>query len=151
MLAPDYSIPELRNVRPAAVVFDSQSIQSVDPEMLAYAQQLDAAGNSSVEKRTSHRHAVVAVLTAQEFDERLNPLGAPFQTVCRNLSAGGVCLVSSRSIDSDLLVIELSATGGVFIQTLAHILRRRPLGPYFDIGIEFVTKLANSKATPPSQ
>ncbi len=142
ILAPEYSIAELRNVRPEPVVFDQQSIQRVDPELLTFAQQLGAADNNCVEKRSSQRHAVVAVLTAQEFDERLHPVGPPFQTICRNLSAGGVCLVNSRAIQSDLLVIELSAAGGVLIQTLAQILRRQPLDRYFDIGIAFVTKLA---------
>ena len=60
--------------------------------------------------------------------------------------AGGVCLVNSRAIQSDLLVIELATAGGVLIQTLAQILRRQPLGSYFDVGIAFVTKLATRNA-----
>ena len=124
------------------MTFDLQSIPPVAPQMLEFAQQLNARVGTNVEKRSSRRHAVIATLRAVEFDEQLRPVGSPFHTVCRNLSTGGICLINDRAVRSEFLVIELSVAGGIPIQTLAHVLRRRPLGPYHDIGSEFVTKLA---------
>ncbi|MEO8497177.1 MAG: PilZ domain-containing protein [Planctomycetota bacterium] len=144
MLARDYSIAELRGVRHEPVIFDRNAIEQVDRDLLAFAHGFGASDNHRVEKRSSPRHAVIATLTAQEFDQQLHPVGPPFQTVCRNLSTSGLCLINGHPIGCDFLVIELSAPGAVLIQTLARVLRRRPLGPYHDIGIEFVTKLANS-------
>ncbi|MBI2480716.1 MAG: PilZ domain-containing protein [Planctomycetia bacterium] len=142
VLAPNYSIDDLRGVRPEPVNFGTDSIKPVDQEMLAFAQRFGARENSNVEKRSSTRHPIIATVRALELDDRLRVVGKPFQTICRNLSTGGICLINDRAIRSDFLVIELMAGGGVPIQTLAHIRRRRPLGPYHDIGTEFVTKLA---------
>jgi hypothetical protein len=143
ILALNYSIVELRNVRPERLIFDQQSVQRLDPEMLAFVHWFGQSDNHRVEKRRSIRHEVIATLTAMEVDKRLQPIGSPFETVCRNLSASGVCLLNGHAIQSDFLVIELSGAGSVRIQTLAHIVRHRQLGPYYDIGIELVTKLAS--------
>ena len=145
-LAPNYTIDELRGVRPEPVMFDSTSIKPVDHEMLEFAQRFGARDSRTVEKRSSPRHPVIATLTALEFDDQLRPAGQPFQTISRNLSTGGLCLINDRSIQSDFLVIEFIAGNGVPIQTLAHVRRRRPFGPYHDIGTEFVTKLATSNS-----
>ncbi|MDA1053368.1 MAG: PilZ domain-containing protein [Planctomycetota bacterium] len=146
VLAPNYSIDELRGIRPEPVIFDPQLVQPVAPAMLAFAQRFGARDNNNVEKRSSTRHPVIATLTAWEFDEQLRPVGEPFQTICRNLSSGGVCLINDRAILSEFLVLDLGAAGGMPIQTLARVLRRRPLGPYHDIGTELVTKLATSNS-----
>jgi hypothetical protein len=140
VLAPDYSIFELRNVRPEPVIFDPRSVQILDPEMLAFVHRFDLSDNHRIEKRSSIRHEAIATLNAMEVDKRLKPVGTPFETICRNLSASGICLINAQAIQSDFLVIELSGAGKILIQTLAHIRRHRPVGPYYDIGIEFVTK-----------
>ncbi len=145
-LASNYTIGELRGVRPAPVIFNTASMKPIDHQVLEFAQRFGARENSNVEKRNAPRHPVIATLTAMEFDEQLRPAGPPFQTICRNLSTGGIGLINDRAIRSDFLVIEFRTGGGVPIQTLAHVRRRRPLGPYHDIGTEFVTKLATSNA-----
>ncbi len=146
VLAPDYSIDELRNVSPEPILLDTSGVSPPLPEMLAFAQRFGARESKNVEKRNATRHPVIAAVYAMELSDRLQPCSSPFQILCRNLSSGGICLINDRSIQSDFLVIEMSAAGGVPIQTLAHILRRRPIGPYHDIGAEFVTKLATSNS-----
>ncbi|HUG69547.1 MAG TPA: PilZ domain-containing protein [Pirellulaceae bacterium] len=146
VLAPNYSIDHLRAVRPEPVIFDPDSIRPVEQQMLAFARRFGGRDTNNVEKRSSARHPIIAILTAIEFDDRLQATGQPFQTICRNLSGGGVCLISDRAIRSDFVVIELADRGGVPVQTLGRVLRRRPFGPYHDIGTEFVTKLATSNA-----
>jgi hypothetical protein len=150
MLAPDYSLDELRGVRPEPVIFDAQSIQPIAPEMVEFARQLNTRSGSIVEKRSSTRHAVVATLKVMELDAQLFPVGTAFHAICRNLSTGGICLINECAVPSKLLVIELSAAQGVPIQAIAQVLRRRPLGPYFDIGCEFVTKLASPSSEKPA-
>ncbi len=145
-LASDYSIDELRNVSPEPVFFDLSTATLAAPEMLEFAKRFGARESKNVEKRSATRHPVVAAVYAMEFDDLLRPCSPPFQVLSRNLSAGGICLIHSRSISSKFLVIEMTAAGGVPIQTLAHVLRRRPIGPYHDIGAEFVTKLATSNS-----
>lgn len=144
MLSPDCSMDELRGVRHEPVVFDPQLIRPVAPGMLGFAQHLAAQGDTHVERRSAPRRAVIATVNAMEFDSQLRPVGPPFHTICRNLSANGICLIHDREIRSNFLVIELSATRGTLIQTLARLLRRRLLGPYQDIGCEFVTKLTSA-------
>lgn len=144
VLAKNYSIQELRAVRPEAIVFDPDSIQPVCPEMLEFARGISTHDRSNIEKRTATRHPIVAILTVMELDEQLRALGPPFQTISRNLSTGGICLINDRALAGDFLAIELKGAGGASIYTLAHVLRRRPIGPYQDIGTEFVTKFASS-------
>lgn len=79
MLAPNYSIDELRRVRPEHVIFDPQSIPPVAPEMLAFARRFGSRDNNNVEKRSSPRHAVIAALSAMEFDRHLRQVGPPFK------------------------------------------------------------------------
>ncbi|MBC8355057.1 MAG: PilZ domain-containing protein [Planctomycetes bacterium] len=145
-LAPNYSINELRGVHPEPFIFDTELIQPINPEMAEFAKRFGARDNNNVEKRSATRHPVIAPITAIEFDDDLRPVGSPLQMICRNLSTGGICLINDRAIPNKFLVLELPGGGGMPIQTLAHVLRRRPLGPYQDIGTEFVTKLASSNS-----
>lgn len=144
VLVKSYSIDELRGVRPEQVNFDAASVVPICGEMLEFAKRLIPKDAGNVEKRSSCRHPLTVVLTALELDEQLQAMGAPFQTITRNLSTGGICLINNRAIRGDFLALELKGAGGVPIQTLAHVLRRRPIGPYHDIGTEFVTKFASS-------
>ncbi|HRX78003.1 MAG: PilZ domain-containing protein [Planctomycetaceae bacterium] len=151
MLTRRYTVDELRSVRPEFITFDPATVQPVCTEMLEFAQRFGSRDGNNIEKRSAVRHPLVATLTAIELDEQLLPLGQPFQTICRNLSTGGICLINDRAIRRDLLALELKGAGGVPIQTVAHVLRRRPIGAYHDIGTEFVTKFANPKSAKRSE
>jgi hypothetical protein len=146
VLAPGYSMEELRNVRPEPVMFDPALIQPLEPEMISFAQRFVPREYTKIEKRKSPRHVINKPFSVLEFDDHLRPIGEPFEAVCRNISAGGICLMHQRAIPSEFVVVELSGLGGAPMQMLANILRRRPLGPYHDIGAEFVCKLADSNS-----
>lgn len=85
---------------------------------------------------------MVAIVPALELDSQLEPTGQGFMTTCRNISTGGICLLNERVIASDFVLLELAAPSADYIHVLARVLRRRPLGPYHDIGGEFVTRFA---------
>lgn len=146
VLAPDYALDELRNVRREAITLDKATVPAPDPALLDFAVKLDPRDGSSVEKRTAHRHSLITLVPAQELDDRLACIGEAFMITCRNISQSGICLLHDRAIVSDFCIVDLAHGGQPSMQILVHILRRRPLGPYLDIGAEFVHKLAAASA-----
>lgn len=138
---PGCSSEELRGLRRQAIDFDSSPPAPAEAAVIEFAQQVRLREESSIEKRTSNRHSVVSVVPAIELDEQLNPACEPFTTICRNISKGGICLLNEWAIMSDL-AIEFCPANQQPMQVLLRVLRRRPLGPYHDIGGEFVHKMS---------
>jgi hypothetical protein len=63
-------------------------------------------------------------------------------SVARNISTGGICLLSDRIIHAEFLGLELSATAEELVQVLVQVMRSRPRGNVYEIGGEFITKMA---------
>ena len=139
-----YTIDQLRNVRPEPVIFDTAMLIPLPAEMLEYIRTKINIAENNVEKRTSFRHQVILQMPAQAFDQVLRPEGRPFLTVARDLSTNGIGLIHGRAITAKFLALELVTPTGEHIQVLMQVLRCRPRGPYHDIAGQLVTRLASS-------
>jgi hypothetical protein len=142
-LASDYTIDELRNVHPEAVVFDRAQLAPPSPELLKTTERIPTdRSHAGRDKRRAVRYSVKAAIPVQPFDAMLQPIEAPFMSVARNISTGGICLLSDRTIHAEFLGLELSATAGELVQLLVQVMRSRPRGNVYEIGGEFITKMA---------
>lgn len=139
-----YQVEQLRHVRPKPFIIDRASIPEVTPELVEYAESCNRADARSVEKRNTSRHSVIMCVPTIPFDDRMRQADPPFMAVIRNISTGGVCLLHSQSVRTPFLGIELSAPGGDLKQVLARICRCRPRNGFYEIGTEFVTRMAVS-------
>jgi len=147
VLAPDYTLDELRNVRPEVIPLDLASLAPPADELVEFARKLAREEMGSVEKRAADRHVMIATVPACEMNEDLVAVGSPFVTTCRNISTGGMCLLNDRALLADFLMVQLTTPSGTPLQVLLHVLRRRPLGPYHDIGGELITRFAAADAS----
>ncbi len=146
-LHPDYRLEELRNLCPEPIHFDRSQIPPPSSELLQTATRLRLApGHDGREKRQSQRFPVTAIVPVLPLDALLQPIGTPFMLVARNISAGGICLLHDHAITSEFLALEFAAPGGNLVQVLVQITRSRPRGNVYEIGGEFVSKMA-----PPTQ
>jgi hypothetical protein len=144
-LAQNYTVAELRNIRPEPVIFDRAQIPPPSPNLLEATRQLRPIPDQEFrDKRRSSRYAVTMVIPTQALDNMLRPIERPCMLFARNISTGGICLLNDRSMRAAFLALELSAPGGDLIQVLVQVLRSRPRGSVHEIGGEFVTKMANA-------
>ena len=140
VLVPNCPPDQLRYLR-REVIGIHHSPPPAPAELVEFAQQVNLRDEGNIEKRSSGRHATLSAVPALELNKQLNPVDEPFTTICRNISQGGICLLNERAIVAPFLAVEFSATDQAPIQMLIRILRRRPLGPYHDIGGEFLHKM----------
>jgi hypothetical protein len=144
-LAQNFTIAELRNLRPEPVIFDRSQIPPPSQELLEAARQLRPIPDQEFrDKRRSSRYSVTMVIPTQPFDTSLRPAERPCMLFARNISTGGICLLNDRAMRAAFLALELSAPGGDLIQVLVQVLRSRPRGSVHEIGGEFITKMANT-------
>lgn len=144
-LVQNFSIAELRNLRPEPVIFDRSQIPPPSHDLIEATQQLRPIPDQEFrDKRRSSRYAVAMVIPTQPFDAQLRPIERPSMLFARNISTGGICLLNDRAIRATFLALELSAPGGDLIQVLVQVLRSRPRGNVHEIGGEFVTKMADT-------
>lgn len=146
VLAPNYATDSLRYVYPERIAIPPHSIKPAPPEMLAFVKRFAARDANNVEKRSADRHSIFVAITAMELYEQLVPTGPPFQSISRNLSKGGMCFVNDRAMQSAFVLVQFSGAEDIPTQMLARVCRQRPLGPYRDIGTEFITKFATPAA-----
>ena len=143
----NYSLAELRNLRPEPVIFDRSQIPPPSMDLLEATRQYRPIPDQEFrDKRRSSRYTVTMVIPAQPFDVMLRPADHPCMIFARNISTGGICLLNDRPIRANFLALELSAPGGDLIQVLVKVLRSRPRGSIYEIGGEFVTKMANANS-----
>lgn len=140
VLVADCAPEQLRDLRREAIPIRHSPPQA-SPGLIEFAQQVSLRDEGGVEKRSSDRHATLSILAAIELDEQLNPVNEPFRTICRNISQNSICLLNDRAIVPPFLALEFDAADKEPMQVLLRILRRRPLGPYQDIGGEFIHKM----------
>ncbi len=145
VLIHNYTLDALGSLQPQAIAFDRHALAQPSGELVELARRLEASHAKGIEKRTTQRHPVLAIVPAWELDRNLQTVGVPFATICRNLSRGGVRLFNERLVRAEFLALELTRPHNVPLQTVIHILRRRPLGPFHDVGARFVTKYAPAR------
>jgi hypothetical protein len=84
------------------------------------------------------------LVPTQAFDEFLRPVDPPMLLVGRNISKGGICLLSDRAVCAPFLGLELTGPGGDLFQILVQIMRSRPRSIIHEVGGEFVCRMATT-------
>jgi len=102
---------------------------------------LDHTG-SMKQKRRTPRSSTEFEVPAVMLDQDYQPVGQPFVAICRNLSAGGLCLVSTEGVSTPHLLVKLNAATDSPIQLVTRVRRCRPIRRYFEIGCEFIHRIA---------
>ena len=143
-LNPDYQLDQLRNIRLAPIPFDRSALQPV-PELLDYVRTRAPIPTNSVEKRAAPRYFGCTAVPVLPLSAQLTPVGQPVLAASRNVSTRGVGLVHMMPITDPFMALELTTREGP-IQLLVRVVRCRPLGPYFDLAGEFISKMADPES-----
>jgi hypothetical protein len=101
------------------------------------------------DRRTEKRHVVAMQVHARPLSEDLQPLGPAFVATTKDISKRGIAIIHFEPVTSPLLAIELSDLNGKKFQGAVEIRRCRPVGPYFEVAGEYVTKVYDPSAEVP--
>ncbi len=96
---------------------------------------------AGLEKRSEKRCYVSLPVTATPTNEKLQPVGDSFYAVTRDISSQGITMFNTRTVDSSFLVLELMDPDGPKLKAVMEVLRCRPIGRFYEITGEFVTKM----------
>jgi hypothetical protein len=95
------------------------------------------------ERRQSPRHALPNLFVlAIPLDEEQRPCGAPFRAVCRDISVHGISIFHTATVTAPMMALEVTDHYGGKIQVILNVLRRRPVGEYFELAGSFTQKLS---------
>jgi len=99
---------------------------------------------AGLEKRSEKRCYVSLPVTATPTNQKLQPVGNSFNAITRDISSQGITMFSTRTVDSSCLVLELRDPDGPKLKAVMEVLRCRPIGRFYEITGEFVTKMYTS-------
>ncbi len=134
---------DLANVQPAHFEFDRRALLEPPGGIVEYLRRhLSSDHPFFLERRDVTRYPVAAAVAVMPVDVHFNPLGSPWMVVARDLSKRGMGVVSSRAVRSRLLVVELSGAEDARVQLVLRVLRCRPVQSFYEIGGEFLTRIA---------
>jgi hypothetical protein len=139
VLDPDYEQEDLRNVRLAPILFNRQGLE-LTADLAEFVRKRPPPPIKSVEKRTSRRFPTNGTAAIQGLNQLLAPIGSPSVAAVRNLSTTGIGLLHEYAVIEPLMAIEMDSGKGE-IQLLVRIARCRPMGPFFDLAGEFLSKM----------
>ena len=74
-------------------------------------------------------------------DKNLQTVGAPFMTICRNVSTGGVTFISDHRIEAKNVAIQFPKSNDKSLQVAVKILRQYPFEGFFKVTGRFVTRI----------
>jgi PilZ domain len=89
-------------------------------------------------KRYTVTVPVVALPLASDF--RID--GDPVQMTTANISLGGAALIHTRFIDAPYLALDFTVAGVELLQIVLKVLRVKSIGPIYQIGGQFVSRLS---------
>jgi c-di-GMP-binding flagellar brake protein YcgR len=96
------------------------------------------------ERRKSQRVGILSVVPATPVDEAGRPVGATFQAVTHNISAGGIALLVNEDVTARFLELELATPDVGSMKFQLEVLRTRALQPWcYEVAGRFVTAPAN--------
>lgn len=93
------------------------------------------------DKRSEQRYRIALPVVAVPIDANLQPVGASFVTVTRNISTRGIAVLSSKAMRARFMAVKLTLSNGKELQAAIEILRCKPFGPFFEVGGKFVAKI----------
>jgi hypothetical protein len=95
---------------------------------------------SGPDRRREARHRIAVLVRTTPVDENLQPIGEELIVTTRDISSGGISLIHQERIEAPYLAVELTDLNGTPLRAMVEVLRRRPLGPFFEIAGRFVVK-----------
>lgn len=87
-------------------------------------------------------------VAAVPVDDDLQRIGEPFVAVSRDLSGKGIAIYHTRRISQRYLALELSTPSDEKLHVLLQVLRCRPVGLFYEIAGNFVSKIAQNHRSP---
>lgn len=121
---------------PANVVQLPEAVESYVRRMIAN-QQL----YTDDEKRTQKRFELAARTLLVPVNENFEPIGPAIEALARNISAGGIAVVHTRAVGDRFFAVQVSMPSRQELKMIAEVLRCRPNGRFYDIGMKFVAKI----------
>lgn len=91
--------------------------------------------------RQSRRFEIGAPMLVIPLDQNHKPIGNCFEAYGRNVSAGGAGIVHTRSLRAEYVAVQISTRAGQMLKMIAKVIRCKPLGRFYDIGLQFIAKL----------
>jgi c-di-GMP-binding flagellar brake protein YcgR len=124
------------------VQFDREALGLPVKAVADFLTKLDDASDFEIERRASPRQAVVMQVAVVPVDRELKQCGDSFLALSKDISAGGIGLLHTRAITASHVVVELTARDGNLLQLLAKVVRCQAVHRFYEIGLQFVTRLA---------
>jgi hypothetical protein len=134
--------------------FQAKNLVHPPHEMAAFVDQLierlteEGLYYTGPDRRSEKRHSVALLVRAMPLDDDLRPAGPAFGATTRDLSQRGIAVIHHEKITSRWLAVELSDFDGNRLEAAVEVLRSRSVGPYFEIGGKFVTKVYDAVRRP---
>ena len=112
------------------------------PELVAFAkrQVVHAKIRRGIERRAEPREMIVIPVLVQEVNDDLAPIGEPIDVVTRDLTSRGAGLVHYAPISENKLVLQMCLDNEL-VNVVSRVAWRKPLGPFFGTGVEFIDRL----------
>jgi len=132
----------LGNVRPERLPIDGDLIHP--PAAVArFVARMVSEPNDGLERRQSVRHRLGVPASVIPVDETFRRIALIFVAIVQDVSAGGVCLIHTRPVNAERLVIELPSQDGAKMQMAVEVLRCRPKSHFYEIGGKFITRMSD--------
>jgi hypothetical protein len=128
---------------PQSLTRPPQAIAAFVERLIRHAKYYDGP-----DSRSEPRYAVRMPVAAVPVDDDLQRIGEPFVAVSRDLSGKGIAIYHTRRISQRYLALELSTPSDEKLHVLLQVLRCRPVGLFYEIAGNFVSKIARDRRSP---
>jgi hypothetical protein len=124
------------------VQFDRRALILPPKAVAEFVAKLDQAADFDTERRCSSRKYAAFEVAVVPVDHELKQCGDSFLALSKDISATGMALLHTRTISESHVVVELSNRDDNSLQLLAAIVRCQAVHRFYEIGLQFVTRLA---------
>jgi hypothetical protein len=99
-------------------------------------------GYSGPDQRADQRYALAIAVRVTRFGLSGRKCGDPFEAVTRDISLSGISILCTTNICEEFLLLEWSQSGGRPFNVVLEVLRRRSIGPLWEIAGRFLVEPA---------
>ena len=92
------------------------------------------------EQRRVQRMELGIPVLAKPVDSNHKTIGPCVEMYARNISAGGLGVIFTRAIRDRYLAVQLTTKNGDSLKMIAEVIRCRPMGRFYDIGLKFIAR-----------
>jgi hypothetical protein len=121
-------------------LFDAAADQVAGPPatIVSYLERMFADADDG-ERREFERASLLATVIAIPLSGSGEPCGEPFKAAARDVSEGGLSLLHTRAVTSELLAVRWSPLGasGHHINLVLEVHRCQPMGPFYEVAGRF--------------